>query len=36
MVGVMDRVIEMPEDERMGEELADALGKSGSMGWVGS
>ncbi|EER13533.1 hypothetical protein Pmar_PMAR000121 [Perkinsus marinus ATCC 50983] len=28
MVGVMDRVIDMPEDERMGEELADALGKS--------
>ncbi|KAF4652488.1 hypothetical protein FOL47_011055 [Perkinsus chesapeaki] len=30
MVGMMDRIIKIPEKERMGEELADALGKSDS------
>ncbi|KAF4675401.1 hypothetical protein FOL46_001695 [Perkinsus olseni] len=28
MVGMMDRIMKMPDGEKMGEELADALGKS--------
>ncbi|KAF4728961.1 hypothetical protein FOZ62_024889, partial [Perkinsus olseni] len=30
MVGMMDRIMKMPDGDKMGEELADALGKSGA------
>ncbi|KAF4675403.1 hypothetical protein FOL46_001696 [Perkinsus olseni] len=30
MVGMMDRIMKMPDGEKMGEELADALGKGGA------